>query len=73
MSSKTASVVLTDDLVRLLTPKEAATLLGISVRKLWSLTNSREIPCVRIGTAVRIDQGDLRRYIEGRKTTLRKN
>jgi len=32
--------------------KQAAQLLGIGVRKLWELTNRREIPHVRIGTAI---------------------
>jgi excisionase family DNA binding protein len=35
--------------VLLLTPRETAELLSISPRKLWALTNSGEIPSVRIG------------------------
>ncbi len=35
-----------------LRPAEAARALGISPRMLWSLTNRRLIPCVRIGRRV---------------------
>ncbi|MFT5300894.1 MAG: putative DNA-binding transcriptional regulator AlpA [Mariniblastus sp.] len=38
---------------RLLTAKEAAGMLAISERKLWALTNRREVPCVRIDRSVR--------------------
>jgi excisionase family DNA binding protein len=37
----------------LLTPKEAASLLAISARKLWSLTAAGEITAVKLGRAVR--------------------
>jgi excisionase family DNA binding protein len=51
----------------LLTANEAAETLRISQRKLWSLTNCGEIPCVRIGRSVRYDLADLQRWIEQRK------
>jgi len=35
-----------------LRPKDAALALGLSPRKLWELTASRQIPCVRLGKAV---------------------
>ncbi|MEM7754874.1 MAG: helix-turn-helix domain-containing protein [Planctomycetota bacterium] len=35
-----------------LRPRDAARALGISERKLWSLTNAGEIPHVRLGRAV---------------------
>jgi len=37
----------------LVRPLVAARLLGISPRKLWELTNRGQIPCVRIGRALR--------------------
>jgi hypothetical protein len=37
----------------LLRPAEAARLLAISPRKLWELTNAREVPSNRIGRALR--------------------
>ncbi len=51
----------------LLTPREAAQALRISERKLWGLTASGEIPCVRIGRSVRYDINDLHAWIEERK------
>lgn len=51
----------------LLTPREAAQALRISERKLWGLTASSEIPCVRIGRSVRYDISDLHAWIEARK------
>ena len=51
----------------LLKPKETAAMLSLSERKLWSLTNGRQIPCVRIGKAVRYDVNDLRAWIEQQK------
>ncbi len=42
---------------------EAARLLGIGTRKLWTMTNTGEIPCVRFGTAVRYSLATLRAVI----------
>jgi hypothetical protein len=43
----------------LVKPSDAAEALSISPRKLWAMTNSGEIPCLRLGRAVRYDpQGD---------------
>jgi len=55
--------------VMLFTAPEAAKALAISPRTLWSLTDSGEIPCVRIGRAVRYDPADLRALIDRRKNT----
>lgn len=49
---------------KLLTPKEAASALGISPRKLWSLTAGGDVPCVRIGRSVRYDAADLADFVE---------
>ncbi len=51
----------------LLTAKEAAGVLSISPRLLWSLTASGEIPCVRIRRAVRYDSDDLDKWIQEHK------
>lgn len=48
---------------RLLRAAEAADVLAISKRKLWELTNRREIPALRIGRAVRYDPQDLEAWI----------
>ena len=47
----------------LLTARQAARILSISERTLWSLTKHGQIPAVRIGRAVRYDPADLRRWI----------
>ena len=51
----------------LLTPKETATALAISPRKLWGMTASGEIPFVKIGRCVRYPGDDLQRWINDRK------
>lgn len=52
----------------LLTPRQAAEALAISRRKLWALTNAREVACVRVGhRSVRYDPADLREYIAAQK------
>lgn len=48
----------------LLTPAQAAETLAISPRKLWSMTASGEIPCLRIGRSVRYPVQDLQRWID---------
>lgn len=47
----------------LLTTREAAIALAISERKLWELTNRKEIPSVRIGRAVRYRITDLEEFV----------
>ncbi len=47
----------------LLTAKQAAKCLAISLRKLWGLTNSKELLSVRVGRCVRYDLADLREFI----------
>jgi len=51
----------------LLKPSHAAEALSISARKLWAMTNSGEIPCVRFGRSVRYDPTDLREWIDSQK------
>jgi excisionase family DNA binding protein len=51
----------------LLTVRQAAKVLSISERTLWSLTARGEIPAVRFGRSVRYDPADLRRWIESAK------
>ncbi len=48
----------------LLTSREAAEALAISPRSLWSLTNSGELPCVRMGRSVRYAPEDLQEWID---------
>ncbi len=51
----------------LMTSPEAAEALSISQRPLWGLTQRGDIPCVRIGRAVRYDPADLRTWIDAQK------
>ncbi len=54
----------------LLQMRDAAALLGICERKLWSLANAGEVPSIRIGRrCVRFDPLDLEEFIRRHKTT----
>lgn len=55
-------------LVPLLTTREAADVLRVSERTLWTLTHDGEIPSVRVGRSVRYDQSDLAAWIAAHKT-----
>jgi hypothetical protein len=43
-------------------------MLAISERTLWELTNRADLPCVRLGRAVRYDPADLADWVERRKS-----
>jgi len=51
----------------LLKPKDAARALSLSPRLLWTLTHRGEIPCIRIGRAVRYDPCDLKEVVRKMK------
>jgi excisionase family DNA binding protein len=51
----------------LITSKQAASMLAISERTLWQLTNDGHLPAVRFGRTVRYDLGDLRAFIASRR------
>jgi len=51
----------------LINTRDAARALAISTRKLWELTNCRDIPSVRIGRRVLYDPSDLRAWIDKQK------
>jgi hypothetical protein len=63
-SSTAAAIPLAPIARLLLTPNEAAAALRISPRLLWSRTKIGEIPCVRIGKAVRYAPNALQRFID---------
>ncbi len=58
----------TETIQRLLTARDAAKYLCISERKLWSMTQTEEIPAVRLGRAVRYDKQDLDEFISKAKS-----
>lgn len=51
----------------LLRPAEAARFLAISPRKLWELTNTREVPAIRIGRSLRYPTEELRTWVAERR------
>jgi excisionase family DNA binding protein len=51
----------------LLTYREAATVLGVTPRTVWTLVQAGTLPAVRFGRSVRIDPADLRRFIDRAK------
>lgn len=53
--------------IRLLTVPEVSEQLRVATSKVWSLIYSGELPVVRIGRSVRVDQTDLARYVTSRK------
>jgi excisionase family DNA binding protein len=52
---------------RLLSTREAAEYLGISIRTLWTLTQRGELTCVRFGRVVRYEMADLVSYVHSCK------
>ncbi len=52
----------------LVSSREAAKLLSISERSLWTLTKTGQIACVRIGTAKRYAIAELERFITSAQT-----
>ncbi|MCE9591145.1 MAG: helix-turn-helix domain-containing protein [Planctomycetes bacterium] len=53
----------------LVNSREAARMLGISERKLFSLKTSGEIPCVQVGRSVRFRLTTLEEWAERAETT----
>ena len=54
----------------LMTYRQAARVLQVSDRTVWSLINEhRVLPAVRVGSSVRIDRDDLLAYIDRQKRT----
>ncbi|MQC26898.1 MAG: DNA-binding protein [Chloroflexi bacterium] len=58
-----------DRKTRLLRASDVAKILNISLALAYRLLQLGEIPCVRIGTAVRVRPEDLESYIEANLTS----
>lgn len=56
----------------LLTPEEAADVLGTKLRHVWDLLNRGDIPKTRVGKKVRVHIDDLDAYIEKQRVTAAK-
>lgn len=55
---------------RLLLPRrEAAQVLSLSERTLWTFTKAGEIPSIRIGRSVRYSLADLRAWVASKTAT----
>lgn len=52
----------------LVTAREAAEMLSISPRSLWSLAASNQIPRCKVGRSVRYSVDDLRAFVEQQRT-----
>ena len=52
---------------KLLTYQDAATVLGVTDRTVWSMVARGTLPAVRFGRSVRIDPVDLRTFIQRAK------
>jgi excisionase family DNA binding protein len=52
---------------RLVTVREAADYLSVSVSTLYGWVWQRRIPFVKVGRALRFDVDDLRKFVEGNK------
>lgn len=52
---------------RLLTPKDVAELLQISVRTLERWVAEGKLPAIRLGRLIRFDPDDIRKFIDERK------
>jgi excisionase family DNA binding protein len=64
--AKSGQIVVSDS--RLLVPsRDAAKLLSICERTLWTLTNSGEMPCVRVRRSVLYSVEDLRAWVQSRR------
>ena len=55
----------------LVSAKDAARMLSISPRLLWTWTNMGKIPCVRIGRSVRYAVEDLRAFIDAARSVTK--
>ncbi len=51
----------------LVSPREAARMLSLSERTLWSLTASGNLPRIKLGRLVRYSIDDLRQFIDQRR------
>jgi len=56
----------------LINAREAAKLLAISERTLWTLMRNQEVPVVRIGRAIRYPLADLIAWVKHRKGEQRR-
>jgi len=49
---------------KFLTVKETAEMLNVSVSLVYSLCNRRELPCIRLGRAIRIPSSQIQQHLQ---------
>ena len=64
VSNTSAPIVAAPTAPLLINAKAACAILGIGLRKLWSLTNCNAIPSRKIGVMVRYSPAELAAWIE---------
>ncbi len=65
MRNETAAMVLNGSIGRrLLNVREAAQFLGLEVDTVYKKSRLRELPCVKVGRALRFDSRALERFVE---------
>lgn len=68
---KAESAGCTIGLAHLLTVRDVAETLAVSVRQVWKLVALGELPVVRVGRCARFDPRDVQAWIERRKEARR--
>jgi excisionase family DNA binding protein len=71
MTVKAAAAEREDGEARLWTVREAATYLCISQRHLWTITDSGELPCIRLGRSVRYAVDDIEAYVTRQRSSTK--
>lgn len=56
----------------LVSTREAAAMLGISPRSLWTITQAGDIPSIRIGRSVRYSLDDIKAFIDSQRQAVAK-
>ena len=76
MNKTTAATTGDGQMMRLLTYKDVAELIGVSVRQVATYTSEGILPCLKIGRLVRFQPEDVREFLlrhrlEARRRTVR--
>lgn len=56
---------------RLYTAEETGKLLGVSTRTLYTLSQRKELPCIKVGRSVRYHPDDVQAYINRNRTEVK--
>lgn len=67
MNDKTTDRMALTSGAMLIRPRDAAAMLALSERTLWSMTQAGLLPCVRVGKSLRYDPADLAAWVQRAK------